>query len=253
MAGIPRAVPQRPPLGTRHGERHLAALRLSGGQGGSRRIRRRRMRLPELLGGRGSSRAVTEKLTLWPRTPSFPRSAAFRLHSFCSRAIWSAKTGYCAASCRACSSHSYGITSSGRHPRSARINARSGRSPTRLTSISRPPISAGRRAVIWPLARPLSSPGMAYWMVACSVYLHIAILGANVRICRRPGEPLGSRSFWRFRGSGLCAVSQSASAETFRQSKGPEAHPHLAAGRACGSSLTARCLLVRRAGNSLVV
>jgi hypothetical protein len=31
---------------------------------------------------------------------------------------------------------------------------------------------------------PLSSPGMAYWMVACSVYLYIAILGANVRICR---------------------------------------------------------------------
>jgi hypothetical protein len=26
--------------------------------------------------------------------------------------------------------------------------------------------------------------GMAYWMVACSVYLYIAILGANVRICR---------------------------------------------------------------------
>ncbi len=39
------------PRGTRHGERHLAALRLSGGEGGSRRIRRRRMRLPELLGG----------------------------------------------------------------------------------------------------------------------------------------------------------------------------------------------------------
>jgi len=25
---------------------------------------------------------------------------------------------------------------------------------------------------------------MAYWMVACSVYLYIAIFGANVRICR---------------------------------------------------------------------
>jgi hypothetical protein len=24
---------------------------------------------------------------------------------------------------------------------------------------------------------------MAYWMVACSVYLYVAILGANVRIC----------------------------------------------------------------------
>src|SRR5271165_7373512 len=26
--------------------------------------------------------------------------------------------------------------------------------------------------------------GMAYWMVACSVYLYIAILGANARFCR---------------------------------------------------------------------
>jgi hypothetical protein len=31
---------------------------------------------------------------------------------------------------------------------------------------------------------PISSPGMAYWLVACSVYLYIAIFGANVRICR---------------------------------------------------------------------
>jgi hypothetical protein len=46
------------------------------------------------------------------------------------------------------------------------------------------PNEAGRRAVIWPLAGPLRSPGMAYWMVACSVYLYIAILGAKVRICR---------------------------------------------------------------------
>ena len=32
---------------------------------------------------------------------------------------------------------------------------------------------------------PLSSPGMAYWMVACSVYfiLYIATSGANVRFC----------------------------------------------------------------------
>ena len=29
--------------------------------------------------------------------------------------------------------------------------------------------------------------GMAYWMVACSVYLYIAILGANIRICRDEG------------------------------------------------------------------
>jgi len=50
MAGIPRAVRSGHP-GTRHGERHPAALRLSGGEGGSRRVRRRRMRLPELFGG----------------------------------------------------------------------------------------------------------------------------------------------------------------------------------------------------------
>ena len=31
------------------------------------------------------------------------------------------------------------------------------------------------------VAGPLSSPGMAYWMVACSVYLYIAIFGVNVR------------------------------------------------------------------------
>jgi hypothetical protein len=31
---------------------------------------------------------------------------------------------------------------------------------------------------------PLSSPGMAYWMVVCSVYSYIAVLGANIRICR---------------------------------------------------------------------
>ena len=28
---------------------------------------------------------------------------------------------------------------------------------------------------------------MAYWMVTCSVYLYIAILGAKVRICRGQG------------------------------------------------------------------
>jgi hypothetical protein len=37
-----------------------------------------------------------------------------------------------------------------------------------------------------------SSPGMAYWMVACSVYSCIAILGVNVRICRE-GAHRGSR------------------------------------------------------------
>jgi hypothetical protein len=34
-------------------------------------------------------------------------------------------------------------------------------------------ITAGRRAAIGALAG-LSSPGMAYWMITCSVYLHIA-------------------------------------------------------------------------------
>ena len=43
---------------------------------------------------------------------------------------------------------------------------------------------------------PLSSPGMAYWMVACSVYLYIAILGANVRICRVPGSLAHLTSGW---------------------------------------------------------
>ena len=37
------------------------------------------------------------------------------------------------------------------------------------------------------LARPLSSPRMAYWIIARSVYLYIAILGANVRFCRIGG------------------------------------------------------------------
>jgi hypothetical protein len=27
---------------------------------------------------------------------------------------------------------------------------------------------------------------MAYWMVACSVFLYIAIFGTNIRICRIP-------------------------------------------------------------------
>jgi hypothetical protein len=29
---------------------------------------------------------------------------------------------------------------------------------------------------------------MAYWMVACSVYSCIVIIGVNIRICRRPGH-----------------------------------------------------------------
>ena len=48
--------------------------------------------------------------------------------------------------------------------------------PTRRT--------AGRRAVIWGVGGPPSSPDMTYWMIACTVYLYIAILGVNVRFCR---------------------------------------------------------------------
>jgi hypothetical protein len=54
------------------------------------------------------------------------------------------------------------------------------------------PNRAGRRAVTWPLAGPLRSPGMPYWMVACSVYLYIAILGANVHICGCCTYPMNS-------------------------------------------------------------
>jgi hypothetical protein len=42
----------------------------------------------------------------------------------------------------------------------------------------------GGGAVIRALPGPLSSPGMAYWMVACTVYLFIVTLGVNVRFCR---------------------------------------------------------------------
>ena len=40
--------------------------------------------------------------------------------------------------------------------------------------------------------RPLSSPGMAYRIVVCTVYLSIAPHGVNVRICRRSGEAYGA-------------------------------------------------------------
>jgi len=44
---------------------------------------------------------------------------------------------------------------------------------------------------------------MAYWLVACSVYLYIAIFGANVRICRvERGERSGDQ---RHRGAGSSA------------------------------------------------
>jgi len=65
--------------------------------------------------------------------------------------------------------------------------SRSGADPDDQANNETATITAGRRAVIWPLAGPVSSPGMAYWMVACSVYLYIAILGANVRIRRGQG------------------------------------------------------------------
>jgi hypothetical protein len=48
--------------------------------------------------------------------------------------------------------------------------------------------------------RPFSSPGMAYWMVACSVYSYIAILGVNIRICRMEGvyaRPTLGPGLWR--------------------------------------------------------
>ena len=44
-------------------------------------------------------------------------------------------------------------------------------------------IMTRRRAAIRGLPGPLS-PGMAYWMVACTVYLFIVTLGVNVRFCR---------------------------------------------------------------------
>ena len=55
---------------------------------------------------------------------------------------------------------------------------------------------AGRRAIIWGVGRPLGSPGMAYWMIACSGYLSIVIFGVTVRICRISRVRVG-RSGWR--------------------------------------------------------
>jgi hypothetical protein len=43
------------------------------------------------------------------------------------------------------------------------------------------------------LAGRFNSPGMAYWMVARSVYLYIATFGVNVRICRGQGQALRPR------------------------------------------------------------
>ena len=109
--------------------------------------------------------------------------------------------------------------------------ARSG-SPMRRTALSArptvsgtqpliPSISAGRRAVIWPLAGPFSSPDMAYWMVTRSEYLYIAILGANVRFCRRQSpavlsfltnHPAESRAERRFISQPAAAVATVAAA-----------------------------------------
>jgi hypothetical protein len=41
---------------------------------------------------------------------------------------------------------------------------------------------------------------MAYWMVACSVYLYVAILGANVRFCRE------SRGYSRLKRQRVCRI-----------------------------------------------
>ena len=44
--------------------------------------------------------------------------------------------------------------------------------------------NVGSARLFGALAEPLRSPGMAYWMITCSVYLYIATLEANVHICR---------------------------------------------------------------------
>ena len=50
------------------------------------------------------------------------------------------------------------------------------------------------------LAGPISGPGMAYWMIACSVYLYIAHLGVNIHIYRvECDETSGDQ---RYRGAG---------------------------------------------------
>ena len=72
--GFPEQCRSGHPPGTRHGEPHLAALGLSGGEGGSRRIRRRRMRLPELLGGRARPVHQPKPIRL-PRILGHHRSA----------------------------------------------------------------------------------------------------------------------------------------------------------------------------------
>ncbi len=84
-----------------------------------------------------------------------------------------------------------------------------GRPRARDFAAPKPPRSAGRRAVIRALAGPLSRPGMAYWMIACAVYLYIVTLGVNVRICRgqnrRPGRHTPGRHFGDVSAEALCA------------------------------------------------
>jgi hypothetical protein len=55
----------------------------------------------------------------------------------------------------------------------------------RLVALEVPPTaqSGGYARGYLAVGGPFSSPRMAYWMTVCSVYLYIAILGANVRIC----------------------------------------------------------------------
>jgi hypothetical protein len=86
------------------------------------------------------------------------------------------------------------------------IRSRSYGRNARLTQLPRR--TADRRAVIWTLAAHLSSPGIAYWMLSCSVYLYIYTFGANVRICRvecvrHKPKARSLRLGWRHRGKGV--------------------------------------------------
>jgi hypothetical protein len=69
---------------------------------------------------------------------------------------------------------------------------------------------AATRAVMWGVGRPLSRPGMTYWMTACSVFLYIVMLGLNIRFCREsrglPGkEPFSGISIVQGCNVGTCA------------------------------------------------
>ena len=76
------------------------------------------------------------------------------------------------------------------------------------TTSAKPPRTAGRRAVIWGAGGALNSPGMAYWMIVCAVYLYTVIFGVNIRICRIPIEPKISSSRWLRRTYGLTRLDE---------------------------------------------